>query len=171
MHAECTDSRRFAVHKNTSLRQHGFFSFLGILGNHRTIYPMLFFFFVSIASGQVGRTLEHMNPGLTLNCYFYVPVTSASSDPARSASVAAPQEWADQAFAECADLCNLFLAPQQVDAKWAWVWWHTQADHSLWNTSKTGNVPKCKSWRPRDPAELSLSLGGVPPVCGCTSRK
>lgn len=61
--------------------------------------------------------LEHMNPGLTLNGYFYVPVTSASSDSANSASVAAPQEWADQAFAECADLCNLFLAPLQVDAK------------------------------------------------------
>lgn len=62
-----------------------------------------------------------MNPGLTPNGYFYVPVTSASSDPASSARVAAPQEWADQAFAECADLCNLFLASQQVDTKRAWV--------------------------------------------------
>lgn len=74
-------------------------------------------FFISIASGQVGRTLEHMNPGLTPNGYFYVLVTADNSDPSNSASVAAPQEWADQAFAECADLCNLFLAPQQGDAK------------------------------------------------------
>lgn len=58
-----------------------------------------------------------MNPGLTPSGYFYVPVTSSSSDPASSASVAAPQEWADQAVAECADLCNLFPTPQQVDAK------------------------------------------------------
>lgn len=71
----------------------------------------------------------------------------------------------------CWSLCNLFLTLRQVDAKWAWAWWHMQADYSLWNTSKTGNVPKRKSWRPQDPAELSLSLGGVPPVRGCTSRK
>lgn len=148
-------------------RKHGFFSFLaggweGILENHRPVFPIHFFFLISIASGQVDRTLEHTNPGLTPNGYFYVPVTSASSDRANSASVAAPQEWADQAFAERAGLCNLFLAPQQVDAKWAWVWWHTQADYSLWNTSKTENVQKCKNWRPQDPAELSLSLWGVP---------
>lgn len=54
--------------------------------------------FISIASGQVGRTL---NPALSQNGYFYVLVTSASSDPANTASVAAPQEWAEQAFAVC----------------------------------------------------------------------
>lgn len=60
---------------------------------------------------------------------------------------------------------------QQVDAKWARVWWHTQADYSLWNSSKTGNVLTCTSCCPQDLAELPLSLRETPLVCGCTSRK
>lgn len=51
------------------------------------LYSPCSFFLTNTTSGQAGRMLEHMNPGLTLSCYFYVPVTSASADPANSASV------------------------------------------------------------------------------------